>query len=166
MDTIKTGKLIAELRRRQGITQEALGERLCVTNKTVSRWENGNYMPDIGTLGLLAKELGVSADELIAGELAPEEPQPQLLCGCGNAAQRAKSSPFTIEEQKAYYKTKWRKEHVSLFVLLGAVLAAVVALSILFVGLPFLGVAPLVALAEYGYQNNKMMAYVEEHIWG
>lgn len=40
------------------MTQEALGERLGVTNKTVSRWERGNYMPDIGLLLPLAEVLG------------------------------------------------------------------------------------------------------------
>lgn len=50
MDQAKVGKFIAQLRKEQGLTQEALGERLGVTNKTVSRWENGNYMPDIELL--------------------------------------------------------------------------------------------------------------------
>ena len=47
MDQMKTGKFIAALRKEKGMTQEKLGEKLGVTNKTVSRWENGNYMPDI-----------------------------------------------------------------------------------------------------------------------
>lgn len=41
MDQVKTGKFIASLRRGEGLTQQALGERLGVSNKTVSRWENG-----------------------------------------------------------------------------------------------------------------------------
>lgn len=45
MDQIKMGKFIAALRKEKGLTQEKLGEKLGVTNKTVSRWENGNYMP-------------------------------------------------------------------------------------------------------------------------
>ncbi len=44
MDQIKIGKFIAVLRKEKGLTQEQLGEKLGVTNKTVSRWENGNYM--------------------------------------------------------------------------------------------------------------------------
>ena len=47
MDQIKIGKFIATLRRQSGLTQEKLGEKIGVTNKTISRWENGNYMPDI-----------------------------------------------------------------------------------------------------------------------
>ena len=53
MDQIKVGKFIAQLRKEKGITQEELGRRIGVTNKTVSRWENGNYMPDIEMLQLL-----------------------------------------------------------------------------------------------------------------
>ena len=68
MDQIKTGKFIAYLRKQHNLTQEALGEKLGVTNKTVSRWENANYMPDIEMLQLLSKELNVSVNELLAGE--------------------------------------------------------------------------------------------------
>ena len=45
MDQIKIGKFIAALRKEKGFTQEQLGEKLGATNKTISRWENGNYMP-------------------------------------------------------------------------------------------------------------------------
>ena len=47
MDQIKIGSFITQLRRENSLTQEQLGERLGVTNKTVSRWETGTYMPDI-----------------------------------------------------------------------------------------------------------------------
>ena len=60
MDQIKIGKFIAALRKEKGLTQEKLGEKLGVTNKTVSRWENGNYMPDVEMLSLLSEEFGVS----------------------------------------------------------------------------------------------------------
>ena len=68
MDQIKIGKFIAALRKDKGLTQEQLGEKLGVTNKTISRWENGNYMPDVEMLSLLSKEFGVSINELISGE--------------------------------------------------------------------------------------------------
>ena len=55
MDQGKIGKFIASLRREAGLTQEMLGEKLGVTNKTVSRWETGSYLPDIETFSLLAR---------------------------------------------------------------------------------------------------------------
>ena len=64
---MKIGKFIATLRKYKGLTQEQLGEKLGVTNKTISRWENGNYMPDVEMLSLLSKEFGVSINELISG---------------------------------------------------------------------------------------------------
>ena len=73
MDQIKTGKFIAKLRKQSGLTQEALGAKIGVTNKTVSRWENGNYMPDIDMLQLLSKEFDVSINELLAGEKITDE---------------------------------------------------------------------------------------------
>lgn len=42
MDQIKVGNFIATMRKEQGLTQEQLGEKLGVTNKTVSRWETGD----------------------------------------------------------------------------------------------------------------------------
>ncbi len=68
MDQIKTGKFIAELRKEQGLTQETLGEKMRVSNKTISRWETGAYMPDIDKLQELAQILNVSINELLSGE--------------------------------------------------------------------------------------------------
>lgn len=73
MDSKKIGAFIAMNRRKKGLTQEQLGERLGVTNKTVSRWENGNYMPDLSMLEPLSRELGITLNELLAGEEIREE---------------------------------------------------------------------------------------------
>ena len=45
MDMVKMGSFLAELRKEHNLTQAELGEKLGVTNKTISRWETGNYMP-------------------------------------------------------------------------------------------------------------------------
>ena len=45
MDQVKIGKFIAQCRNEKNITQEELGEKLGVTNKTTSRWENGKHYP-------------------------------------------------------------------------------------------------------------------------
>ncbi len=62
------GKTIAELRKGKGWTQGELAEKLSVTDKAVSKWENGAGNPDIATLPLLAKLLGVTIDELLTGK--------------------------------------------------------------------------------------------------
>lgn len=68
MDSKKVGAFIAVNRKKKGLTQEQLGEKLGVSNKTISRWENGNYMPDLSLLEPLSKELGISLNELLSGE--------------------------------------------------------------------------------------------------
>ena len=70
MDNIQTGKLIAELRKQQGLTQQQLADKLDLSNKTISKWESGSGSPDISNLPILADALGVSVDELLRGELS------------------------------------------------------------------------------------------------
>lgn len=73
MDQVKIGAFIAQLRRERDWTQEELGERLGVTNKTVSRWENGNYMPSIELLTVMGREFDVSLNELLEGRRLDDE---------------------------------------------------------------------------------------------
>lgn len=67
MDSKKIGAFIAVNRKKKGLTQEQLGEKLGVSNKTISRWENGNYMPDLSLIEPLCKELEISLNEFLAG---------------------------------------------------------------------------------------------------
>ena len=74
MDNVQTGKLIAELRKKQGLTQQQLADKLNLSNKTISKWESGAGSPDISNLSILAEILGISVDELLKGELnAPQQ---------------------------------------------------------------------------------------------
>ena len=68
MDVKKTGELISQLRREQGLNQSELATLLGVTNKAISRWETGRGYPDIETLPKLAEVLNVSIPELLSGE--------------------------------------------------------------------------------------------------
>lgn len=63
-----SGGVIRALREQRHLTQRELGDRLCVSDKAVSKWENGRGLPDITLLEPLAAELGVSVAELLAGE--------------------------------------------------------------------------------------------------
>lgn len=73
MDTQKIGKFLKELRKEHDMTQEQLGERIGVTNKTVSRWETGNYMPPIESLKLLSDIYQISINEILSGERLDKE---------------------------------------------------------------------------------------------
>lgn len=73
MDNVQIGKLIAELRKKQGLTQQQLADKLNLSNKTISKWESGSGSPDISNLLTLADVLGISVDELLRGELGITE---------------------------------------------------------------------------------------------
>lgn len=168
MDQIKTGKFIATLRKEKELTQEQLGEKLGVTNKTISRWENGNYMPDIEMLSLLSKEFDVSINELISGE--------RLLIGDfkkaadNNLVIALNNSIFTLKEKIAFFKKKWLREHIATIAL-----CIVAWLSIMiwaaqklkdsnsFVLLGAIG--SVLAILFYVVLYNRMMAYVENHAY-
>lgn len=64
----KTGNFICELRREKKISQTQLGNLVGVTNKAVSKWENGDNKPEVGMLYKIASVFGVSVDELVKGE--------------------------------------------------------------------------------------------------
>lgn len=65
---VKIGKYISTLRKQNGYTQKKLGEILDISDKTVSKWEQGAIAPDITILSSLANVLGVSVEEILLGE--------------------------------------------------------------------------------------------------
>lgn len=64
----KIGSFIQQLRKENNLTQEQLGEKLGVSNRSISRWENGTTMPDITLMKCICDEFGISISELINGE--------------------------------------------------------------------------------------------------
>ena len=69
MDQVKIGKFIAERRKAAGLTQMQLAERLLITDRAVSKWENGRSLPDSSIMLELCNILGISANELLCGEV-------------------------------------------------------------------------------------------------
>ena len=68
MDVQKIGAFLAELRKERNLTQDELGMQIGVTNKTISRWENGNYLPPVEMLQILSNKFDVSINEILNGE--------------------------------------------------------------------------------------------------
>lgn len=68
MNQEKIGKFIADRRKIKGITQKELAEKLGVTDKTVSRWENGHYLPDVSLFNDICTILEIEVTELLKGE--------------------------------------------------------------------------------------------------
>ena len=68
MDQIKTGKFIAERRKEKGLTQSRLAEMLLISDKTISKWECGNGLPEVSLMLPLCEILEISVNELLCGE--------------------------------------------------------------------------------------------------
>ncbi len=168
MNQIKIGKFIAALRKEKGMTQEQLGEKLGVTNKTVSRWENGNYMPDVEMLSLLSEEFGVSINELISGERIMAEDFRKAADS--NLVTALNNSTFTLKEKAAFFKKKWLREHIATIALCIAAWIGIMIITALKLHgsdrYPLLGaLGSMLAILLYLVLYNRMMIYVERHVY-
>lgn len=125
MDSInmeKFGAFVAELRKVHGLTQKELGEKLFVTDKTVSKWERGLSLPNVALLLPLSEELGVTVTELLRGERTEGETLPVT------EVEHLLTSSITLSaEEQRLRKQAWKQERKRwglLFVLCAAVSAA------------------------------------------
>ena len=69
MNQVKIGKFIAECRKKNNLTQMQLAEKLNITDRAVSKWETGKSLPDSSIMLDLCKELGISVNDLLSGEI-------------------------------------------------------------------------------------------------
>jgi len=129
MDTKKIGRFIAENRKAKGMTQKELAEKLGVSDKTVSRWENGNYMPDLSMLKPLSEVLGISLNELLSGEYISQE----------NVAVKAEESiKSTLEySRQKIKKSKWKMYLIVAGTVLGLALIWFLLNAVFFVEVPY-----------------------------
>lgn len=162
MDMTRIGAFLAELRREQGLTQEALGETLGVSNKTVSRWETGTYLPPVEMLQLMSQRYGVSINEILSGERLTAEDYRE------KAEENIKStlahSDFSVKERMAFFKRKWLQEHWTVFVVCVIVLL-VIAFALRGRPTEAYILCTLVAIVQYLTLRNRMMTYVEGRVF-
>lgn len=161
MDQAKVGKFIAQLRKERGLTQEELGQRVGVTNKTVSRWENGNYMPDIELLVPLGEILGVSVNELLAGERLDDAAFRRQADE--NLVAAVRESSFDLKERTNFFKRKWLRDNAWL------IAASILVGTAVSVKLSFDELWALISplwIVVFCWLRNRMMAYVEGRVYG
>ena len=91
MEKKTIGNFISVLRRAHGMTQKELGEKLFVSDKTVSRWERDECTPDLSLIPVIADLFGVTADELLRGERKTE-----------TEAEFQKSEKGSVKSEKQY----------------------------------------------------------------
>ena len=68
MNQEKIGKFILELRKEKNMTQQELADKIGVTDRAISKWENGRGMPDLTLMKPLCRELGITINDLLSGE--------------------------------------------------------------------------------------------------
>ena len=104
MDQQKIGKFIAQCRKDKKITQQELANKLGITDRAVSHWENGRSIPDVSLYKDLCNELGISIEELINGEKDNSD----------NAKEKA---IITVVREKNTMKTNYKRIILAIIVL-------------------------------------------------
>lgn len=165
MDMQRMGQFLATLRKEQHLTQTELGEKLGVTNKTISRWETGTYLPPVDMLEQLSHLYVLTINELLSGErlsgAAYQEKAEQ------NIKQTLKASTFGLKEKEAFYCHKWKKEHLALLIFSFVVWLAIgIALHVQDVDFSLTGaICGMLAMLFYLVLHNRMMMYVDHHLF-
>lgn len=140
MDAKKIGNFIAERRKSKKMTQMQMGEKLGVTAKTISRWENGNYMPDIALLIPIADLLDVSVNELLCGE-------------CCEAESNKETPLVSAIEYTKNQRTMLSKRYIFMFCMIAVSLTLMILLMhvVLF---QELGVSGIIIKEHFGFENG------------
>ena len=163
MDIIKTGEFIAKLRKDKGLTQEQLGDKMGVTNKTVSRWETGKYLPPADILLLMSELFDVSINELLAGQRLSDDEYKQTAEK--NLTEVIRSSSFTTKDEIDFFKKKWLKDHIFIMIVIGICVLGVLVVGIILQNPILCSVSVILLLLGHIWRYNTMMAYVEKHIY-
>ena len=163
MDIIKTGEFIAKLRKDKGLTQEQFGDKMGVTNKTVSRWETGKYLPPADILLLMSELFDVSINELLAGQRLSDDEYKQTAEK--NLTEVIRSSSFTTKDEIDFFKKKWLKDHIFIMIVIGICILGVLVAGIIFQNPILCSFSVILLLLGQIWRNNAMMAYVEKHIY-
>ena len=163
MDLINTGKFIADLRKEKGLTQAQLGERIGVTNKTISRWETGVYLPPADALLALGELFNVSVNEILSGKRLTEADYKEAAEE--NLTQIIIASSFSLKDRVEFFKKKWLKEHIAIMVFIGICIIAVLIAGIMAKNIILVSITPMLILVAHAWRNNTMMAYVERNAY-
>lgn len=128
MDAIYTGKVISDRRKELNLTQKELAETLNVTDKAISRWENGLNYPDIGIMDHLANSLGISVIELLGLE---EEDSEQIVKQIADISVKEKDKTLDT-----IIKQGWVTAVIGLLLAIALIYLEIVLRENLIVGLP------------------------------
>lgn len=163
MNQEEIGRFICEMRKIKKMTQMELASELGVTDKAISKWENGRCLPDVSLFKRLCEVLDISLNELFAAKKIGEKEYKKIADE--NLYNALENSVFTIKERLEYFKKKWQKEHA--FELTIKMLLIILFIIISFVkDLGFQYIAIILGFVIAVSENNRMMAYIENHVYG
>ena len=152
MDLRNIGKFIADMRKERGLTQEQLGEKIGVTNKTVSRWETGVYLPPADALLALGELFGVSMNEILSGKRLNDADYKEAAEE--NLKQAIRSSCFSVKERTEFFKRKWLKEHTAVMIFVGICILAVPVCGIAAKSAVPVSITPLLIALAHAWRNK------------
>lgn len=109
--SIKQGEYLKKLRTENNLSQEKLGEKLGLSRQSISKWEQGNAVPDIENIMKLAKLYNVSVDSILNGE---EDKKEEILKE-ENAPEKSIEPPAYIPEKEVPQKKKQKVHHTWVF---------------------------------------------------
>ena len=118
MNQVKIGKFIAECRKKQGLTQTELADKLGITDKAVSKWETGRAMPDASLMLALCGILKITVNDLLSGEenkMENNQKSEELLLEMAKELER---------KNKTIWRSMWAILVVSVIGLLACITAA------------------------------------------
>lgn len=161
MDMMKMGRFLSELRKNHNFTQAELGEKLGVTNKTISRWETGTYMPPVEMLEELSNMYGLSINEILSGKKLSDEEYKEMAES--NIKDSLRTGAFSLKEKQEFFKKKWLKEHIAIMIFLGICIIAVFVVGAIQKNSLVGYLAFLMLILAHGWRNNAMMTYVEKN---
>ena len=162
MNQEKIAKFIAKLRKEKKLTQEQLAEKLGVTAKSVSRWENGVCLPDVSLFKDLCNILEITLNDFFAGEKIKEEKFKEQADN--NLFNALENSSFTLKERIEYFGKKWDKEHfieltIAMIIIVGFIIYGFIkdnGIQYLFMIIGF----------TYGiWENNRKKSYIERNAY-
>lgn len=163
MYQVKVGKLIADCRKAKKLTQVELANLLGVTDKSVSKWENGICLPDVSLYMKICEILDITLNEFFSGEKLTDESFKQVADS--NLLSALENSTFTLRDKIDFFKRKWQKDHfLEIVVVMLLIIVFIIYGFIKGNGLQYIFM--IIGFISGVIENNKMMAYVEKNAYG
>ena len=156
MNQEKIGKFILELRKEKNMTQKELADKIGVTDRAISKWENGRGMPELSLMKPLCDELDITINDLISGERVEKQEYQEKL---------EENILNTIN-----YSNKKIKKSNKIFKVIIGITGIIILLMVLLISMFFIDVSRMkqnkpVIFSTWGYQYTPPIDLHEDEIY-